>query len=152
MAVYACVVLLLIIMIVFAGISMLRGPNMTQYPGHGTMLGEVAMKGFYEGGDASILSGQWKVTWTQHKPDGSAEPFKVRDRKTGEIIDYPGDFITVKTFGALISADACDQITQRVYFVEGRVSSANTVTAALLEPSRYNRARLSWLPLVAAKN
>lgn len=117
-------------MIVFVGASMFskRGGDEMDIPGHGSLLGEQAMKGFFDGGNSARLEGRWEVAWSEYDDAGNPKPYTAKDDNSGEDIPYPNDIVSVKVKGSMISAEAHDQTTRRVYYLEGRISNRDTVT------------------------
>ena len=120
----------IVLMIFFVGIDMRSNRNQKtmDLPGHGSALGETAVKGFFDGGDTSKLSGRWEVTWFQQDDSGEVKPYTVKNKQTGEEEPYPNDIVSVKVNGAMVSVEAHDQTTKRIYFLEGRLSVKDTVT------------------------
>ena len=122
--------LVILTMIGFVGFSMFskkRGKNM-EFPGHGSALGDLAIKGFFEGGNTNQLRGRWEVSWLERDETGEVKPYTVKEENTGEETPYPNDIVSVKVNGAMVSAEAHDQTTRRVYYLEGRLSTRDTVT------------------------
>ena len=55
-------IVLIIIMVIFAGLKLLsKSGRNVEYPSHGSLLGDLALTGFYEGGDSKKLEGTWEV-------------------------------------------------------------------------------------------
>jgi len=123
------IVTLLIIMVIIVGLRFANPkPSILDFPGHGALLGERAVKGYFEGGDTKKLPGRWKVEWFEYDKTGKPKPYTVKDPDTGEEMLYPPDIVTVKVNQSLLSVEAHDQTTKRIYFLEGRISTGNTVT------------------------
>ena len=140
--VYVCVIIIVIVMIIFAGLNLLKDNSGIEFPGHGSLLGNVAVKGFYEGGDAAILSGRWLVHWEEYDESGIPHPYKILDEETGLEVNYPDTNISVKVHASMISAEAQDTTTKRVYFMEGRISTHNTVSLIYWSQKDTPEARL----------
>ena len=122
--------LVILAMIIFVGINMStdRHSRSMDLPGHGTALGDLAVKAFFDGGKTDRLRGRWEVSWYEYGNEGEVKPHTVKNKETGEEEPYPNDIVSVKVKGAMVSAEAHDQTTRRVYYLEGRLSSRDTLT------------------------
>lgn len=124
------IILLLMLMVALVGFRVLgRQQRSNVLPTHGELIGKRATECFFHGSDPA-LDGRWRVTWLQQDSEKTDKwiPYQVRDEASGEMIDYPPDVVTLQTHGALISAEAEDTTTRRIYYLEGRVSNMNIVT------------------------
>ena len=121
-------VLLLVLMVVFTGTKMiLQRSNPLELPSHGSLLGNQAVKGFFQG-NSTRLAGRWEVTWKKLDEQGNEIDYTIKDENTGAEIPYPAEIASIKTHGALVSVENFDSTTERIYYLEGRLSSKNIVT------------------------
>jgi len=98
-----------------------------RYPSHGETISQIAMNGWYDGGNASALEGIWKVHWYDVDEKGLRMPYKIKG-KNDDLVEYPPEQARVKSKGAMISVENIDQTTGYIYFLEGRLSQKNIVT------------------------
>lgn len=124
------IVLLLILMVTFAGLSLLKkGNSSVYYPSHGALIGEPAIKSFFEGGDAAKLAGRWEVDWKVYDDEGNEISYQVHENgNMDKIIEYPKEIASIQAHGALVSVENFDPTTKYTYFFEGRLSEKDIVT------------------------
>lgn len=92
------------------------------------LLEKVGAEGFVKGGVTDGLDGRWQVSWKQYDKDRNLKPYTVKDPETGKEKPYPDDIAQVKTHMSVIAVEAHDQTTKRIYYLGGRISTADTAT------------------------
>ena len=98
-----------------------------RYPSHGETISQIARKGWYKGGNTSILDGVWEVYWYELDEKGQCLPYMVKG-KNADLLEYPPEQAKIKTKGAMISIETTDITTGYIYFLEGRMSQKNIIT------------------------
>ena len=128
-AIILTIAVILIMIVYLVGTRALGKTVMVKdrYPSHGEIISQIAMKGWYKGGNASNVDGVWEVYWSEIDEQGQYSPYMVKS-KNGSLQEYPAEQAKIKTKGAMISVENTDITTGYIYFLEGRMSQKNTVT------------------------